>query len=65
MDALKKSEEGLQKREFFHKVPKICIFMKFLQGGFFLVKWKTGISFAVNNPLLAKNHTAVMEKGPL
>lgn len=64
---LKKCEEGLQKKkEFFHKVSKICIFMKFLQGDFFsLVKWKTGISFEANNPLLAKNHMAVMDKGPL
>lgn len=63
IDALKKCEEGLQKRDFFHKVSKRYIFRKFRQGDFFLVKWKTGISFEANNPLLAKNHMAFLEEG--
>lgn len=56
-DALNKCEEGRQKGEFMIRYLRYMFSGNFLKE-IFLVKWKTGISFEVNHPLLARNHTA-------
>ena len=61
-DALNKCEERRQEGEFMIRYLRYVFSGSFFKE-IFLVKWKTGISFEVNNPLLARNHTAFMEEG--